>query len=70
MCKEQTKQFKQVLVFDVANNIISMYRNGVAYGNPYSASVIGFSGSFEYILCVCVSVKKKHKKKKKTAEIV
>ena len=32
-----------ILTFDMANGIITMYRNGFKYGNPYSASVIAFS---------------------------
>ena len=35
-----------VLTFDFANGIITMYRNGFKYGNPYSAGVIGFSQGF------------------------
>ena len=59
-----------MLVFDFANGAISMYRNGVAYGNPYSTGVIAFPDSFVKNKKTKKQKKNKKKTKKKTADIV
>ena len=41
-----------VLVFDYANNFITMYRNGFKYGNPYSKPVVALSQGVRFFTFV------------------